>query len=67
MSTLNTCPFCSYSLLHHFGNHREYWFCRHCWLEMPNIENQDSQYQQQLNVVNLSTSLSKLKKLAMAN
>ena len=24
-------------MLRHFRNHRTYWFCRHCWQEMPNL------------------------------
>lgn len=38
MSILTICPCCSTRMLHHFGNHREYWFCRHCWAEMPDLE-----------------------------
>ena len=32
------CPCCSTPLLHHLSNHREYWFCRHCWEEMPDLD-----------------------------
>ena len=24
-------------MLRHFSNYRTYWFCRHCWQEMPNL------------------------------
>ena len=43
---MNICPCCSNTLLHHFGDRREYWFCRHCWSEMPNLAiNQEIKYQ----------------------
>ena len=32
------CPCCSNKLIHHISNHRDYWFCRSCWQEMPAIE-----------------------------
>ena len=38
MDTLVVCPCCSSPLLHHVSNHGEYWFCRHCWQEMPDFE-----------------------------
>ncbi|MEM8719073.1 MAG: hypothetical protein AAGE84_07155 [Cyanobacteria bacterium P01_G01_bin.39] len=38
MNTLFICPCCSSPLLHHVSNHGEYWFCRHCWQEMPDVE-----------------------------
>ena len=38
MNVLTICPCCSTPMLHHYGNHREYWFCRNCWQEMPDIE-----------------------------
>ncbi|MEM7759853.1 MAG: hypothetical protein AAF298_17240 [Cyanobacteria bacterium P01_A01_bin.40] len=38
MDTLFICPCCSSPLLHHVSNHGEYWFCRHCWQEMPDLE-----------------------------
>ena len=48
MKNIIACPCCSNRLLHHFSNHREYWFCRHCWQEMPNIDiieyRQDREY-----------------------
>ncbi len=64
MSIQNICPCCSNSLLHHIGSHREYWFCRHCWSEMPIIElNQEVKQQQLVPIVNLSTSFSKFNQL----
>ena len=32
------CPCCSHTLLHHICGSRNYWFCRHCWQEMPVLE-----------------------------
>ena len=37
MNTLTVCPCCSNTMLHYISNHRDYWFCRHCWQEMPNL------------------------------
>jgi hypothetical protein len=28
-------------MLHHLTHHRSYWFCRHCWQEMPNLSDQN--------------------------
>jgi hypothetical protein len=33
------CPCCSGRLIHHLSHHRDYWFCRTCWQEMPLINN----------------------------
>ena len=32
------CPCCSDKLIHHLSHHRDYWFCRQCWQEMPSIK-----------------------------
>ena len=29
------CPVCSYTATRHFDHQREYWFCNHCWQEIP--------------------------------
>ncbi len=29
------CPCCSHTLLQHVRGSLTYWFCRHCWQEMP--------------------------------
>jgi DNA-directed RNA polymerase subunit M/transcription elongation factor TFIIS len=29
------CPCCSNLLLQHISGSEVYWFCRHCWQEMP--------------------------------
>ena len=56
MNVLTICPCCSTPMLHHYGNHREYWFCRNCWQEMLDIE--VAKKPQQFNqIANLSISL----------
>ncbi|MGD1917461.1 MAG: hypothetical protein ACFCAD_00420 [Pleurocapsa sp.] len=58
MSILIICPCCSNQLLHHFGKHREYWFCRQCWQEMPDIDRITHQRDKPFNkILNLSTHL----------
>ncbi len=32
---MNNCPCCSHTLLQHVRTSGSYWFCRHCWQEMP--------------------------------
>lgn len=32
---MNTCPCCSEVLLRHARHGGIYWFCPHCWQEMP--------------------------------
>ncbi|MGG6265188.1 hypothetical protein ACQ4M3_07020 [Leptolyngbya sp. AN03gr2] len=32
------CPCCSEKLLRHVRHGKVYWFCTHCWQEMPNLE-----------------------------
>lgn len=32
---MNICPCCSGNLLRHARHGNVYWFCRHCWQEMP--------------------------------
>lgn len=55
MSILTVCPCCSSSMLRHIGNHREYWFCRHCWQEMPDLDKfGEKKYRQSNRIVNLS-------------
>lgn len=38
MKSYAVCPCCSNKLMHHISNHRDYWFCRSCWQEMPAIK-----------------------------
>ncbi|MFB2898519.1 hypothetical protein ACE1CI_36855 [Aerosakkonemataceae cyanobacterium BLCC-F50] len=35
---MNNCPCCSHQMLRHIRHHQIYWFCRHCWQEMPLLE-----------------------------
>lgn len=35
---MNNCPICSNDLLRHIGHGVIYWFCPHCWQELPNLE-----------------------------
>ncbi|MEG4121380.1 hypothetical protein QUA43_28405 [Microcoleus sp. N9_B4] len=34
---MNSCPCCSSQLLRHARHNRVYWFCSHCWQEMPDL------------------------------
>lgn len=61
MKVITTCPCCSSPMLHHFRDRQEYWFCRQCWQEMPDLlevrrKSNFSQHQ----IVNLSASLKTL-------
>jgi hypothetical protein len=38
MELVNTCPCCSERLLRHVRTGSIYWFCSHCWQEMPNLQ-----------------------------
>ncbi|OLP18338.1 hypothetical protein BST81_11120 [Leptolyngbya sp. 'hensonii'] len=31
----NLCPCCETVLLYHVKGQQGYWFCRHCWQDMP--------------------------------
>jgi len=35
MNTPAFCPCCSSKLIRHIDGHRDYWFCRTCWSQMP--------------------------------
>ncbi|WP_347275965.1 hypothetical protein [Leptolyngbya sp. FACHB-321] len=35
---MTSCPCCSGPLLRHIRCQEKYWFCRHCWQEMPVLE-----------------------------
>ena len=37
MKSIAICPCCFDAMLHHIGSGKEYWFCRNCWQEMPNL------------------------------
>ena len=66
MNTYTVCPCCSNTLLHHFADHREYWFCRHCWAEMPSLETVCQQNDRAISVVNLSARLPIQKQILVA-
>ncbi|MHC5896053.1 hypothetical protein [Nostoc sp.] len=34
---MTNCPCCSNQMLRHIRLQQTYWFCRHCWQEMPNL------------------------------
>jgi hypothetical protein len=36
--TQHTCPLCSDTLLSHVRRGKRYWFCHHCYQEMPDLE-----------------------------
>jgi hypothetical protein len=68
MTLLTLCPCCSNNLLHHIGNHRDYWFCRTCWQEMPNLETtvEAKNSHRQNRIINLSIGLEKFKNSVLA-
>lgn len=35
---MNTCPCCSAKVLRHARHGSIYWFCPHCWQEVPDLE-----------------------------
>lgn len=37
MKIVATCPCCSRTMIRHLNHQRMYWFCRHCWQEMPDL------------------------------
>ncbi|MEB3831345.1 hypothetical protein [Phormidium sp. CCY1219] len=50
-NTANHCPCCSSQLLRHARHSGVYWFCPHCWQEMPDLLSASVQpraYRQQL-------------------
>lgn len=63
MNIFAVCPCCSTPLLHHFGNHREYWFCRHCWQEMPCMDEVKPKMTRFSRITNLSTGFPHSKQL----
>ncbi|HEY9767275.1 MAG TPA: hypothetical protein V6C71_02060 [Coleofasciculaceae cyanobacterium] len=55
MKSYAVCPCCSNKLIHHIGNHHDYWFCRRCWQKMPPInlkaiKREHSQGDRQINI-----------------
>lgn len=39
---MSSCPCCSGVLLRHIRHNGIYWFCSHCWQEMPNTSLESS-------------------------
>lgn len=37
-----SCPCCSHAMLRHIRHNQIYWYCRHCWQEMPNFNSSNS-------------------------
>lgn len=37
---MNSCPCCAGTLLRHVRHNSVYWFCPHCWQEMPDLESE---------------------------
>ena len=62
MNTLTICPCCSNTMLHYINNRRDYWFCRNCWQEMPNLNSVEKLgcNNGQNRILNLSIGLNKL-------
>ena len=64
MNIVTTCPCCSNPMLHHFRDRGEYWFCRKCWQEMPNLSVIKEHHGISRNkIVNLSDNLLKRNKV----
>jgi hypothetical protein len=62
MSILTICPCCNDKMLHHLGHRRSYWFCRHCWQEMPDLNQQTEKYNDRTyTLADLSLNLIKIK------
>ncbi|MBE9041187.1 hypothetical protein IQ235_10395 [Oscillatoriales cyanobacterium LEGE 11467] len=34
---MTNCPCCSHRMLRHIRDRKVYWFCCHCWQEMPDL------------------------------
>lgn len=45
---MNSCPCCSNQLLRHARQNRVYWFCSHCWQEMPDLSSMLTQRHQRV-------------------
>ena len=61
MNILTICPCCSNPMLHHINNRRDYWFCRNCWQEMPNLNGVEKLSCDPKNkILNLSIGLNKM-------
>ena len=65
MNVLTICPCCSTPMLRHLDRRREYWFCRHCWQEMPDLDNAYQKAHRFSRAIDLSPNLSKLNCLVL--
>jgi predicted amidophosphoribosyltransferase len=64
---MNPCPCCSGQLLRHARHSGVYWFCSHCWQEMPDfssIVTNRPRVQQLERLIDIYTTTSKQKDLA---
>ncbi|WP_377962625.1 hypothetical protein [Almyronema epifaneia] len=34
---MTSCPYCSSNVLRHIRHNKVYWFCQHCWQEVPEL------------------------------
>ncbi len=52
------CPCCSQNLLRYIRKEGTYWFCPHCWQEMPDLVSmiEDRKQKSQLNYLSSLTS-----------
>lgn len=53
MKPENLCPCCSEPLLRHARHGSIYWFCSHCWQEMPNLLEMEERKTEKLLVTSL--------------
>lgn len=65
MNIFTICPCCSYPMLRHINNKRCYWFCRHCWQEMPDLTAETNYNQSPAYLSTRSLSLNKSKTIAL--
>ena len=57
MKASTICPCCSTPLLRHLDRRHEYWFCRHCWQEMPDLDNFQHETHKLSKIISLSPKL----------
>ncbi|MFB2877133.1 hypothetical protein [Floridanema aerugineum] len=58
-----SCPCCSHTMLRHIRHNQIFWYCRHCWQEMPNFNSSPSlsKYSQSLeNIIQKKASVREL-------
>ncbi|MBZ8181145.1 hypothetical protein [Oscillatoria salina] len=54
---MHKCPCCSGQLLHYVRKSGPYWFCSHCWQEMPDLASIVAAQKQKQRLERLSSSL----------